>query len=308
MEIEQNGTVSSASFCLRWMILIQSGKDVSTIPMEHKLVSLHHSTENFKLAPATCEIHKDYEFLMFQQQYVLQKKCCCWIILSFQEGRMKLLRTLPSVYIHIKLPYPQLLFIDYDLHHSSIHNIKWEDMRWGRERAVYLQRWCRMEFLAADSIQDFLKADADSSEFLFIHSDFKLCSVNSVHKRVEIQKSGHVGFEYDVNVVLVDSARSDVGLTDGRRLVHVDHDVSKECAVAAVQWVEQVVSHIHGFVIPFFVTIRGDDNIAWKFNRNQSFQNFFHSHLTSFAPACKSSSYRPQYASSQRYPTQGSPL
>lgn len=31
------------------------------------------STEGFKLAPATHEIHKDYEFLMFQQQYVLQK-------------------------------------------------------------------------------------------------------------------------------------------------------------------------------------------------------------------------------------------
>lgn len=39
-----------------------------------------------------------------------------------------------SVYVHIKLPYPQLLFIDYDLHHSSIHNIKWEqDIRRGRD-------------------------------------------------------------------------------------------------------------------------------------------------------------------------------
>lgn len=84
----------------------------------------------FQISPpaATHETHKDYEFLMFQQQYVLQhKSSCCWIIRSFSgvTGRDgKLLRT-SRAYIHIKLPYPQLLFIDYDLHHSSIHNIKW---------------------------------------------------------------------------------------------------------------------------------------------------------------------------------------
>lgn len=40
---------------------------------EHTLVSLLCATANFKLAPTTREIHKDYEFLMFQQQYVLEK-------------------------------------------------------------------------------------------------------------------------------------------------------------------------------------------------------------------------------------------
>lgn len=73
--------------------------------------------EIFKLASPT---HKDYEFLMFQQQYVLRQLfvAVLRIIRPFQG-----IRHLSSVYIHIKLPHPQLLFIDYDLHHSSIHNI-----------------------------------------------------------------------------------------------------------------------------------------------------------------------------------------
>lgn len=68
------------SLCLRWMILIQSGKDGSSFSslkwnISYYLVSLHHDAiECFKLAlPATHETHRDYEFLMFQQQYVLQK-------------------------------------------------------------------------------------------------------------------------------------------------------------------------------------------------------------------------------------------
>lgn len=40
---------------------------------EANAVSLLLATEGSKLAPAFREIHKDYEFLMFQQQYVLQK-------------------------------------------------------------------------------------------------------------------------------------------------------------------------------------------------------------------------------------------
>lgn len=40
---------------------------------KQKQISPLLATEGFKLAPASHEIHKDYEFLMFQQQYVLQK-------------------------------------------------------------------------------------------------------------------------------------------------------------------------------------------------------------------------------------------
>lgn len=74
------------------------------------------------------EFHRDYEFLMSQQQYVLQKKMLLLNNSLVQPRRHKGKDEITAVLFERvdshQASHPQLLFIDYDLHHSSIHNIK----------------------------------------------------------------------------------------------------------------------------------------------------------------------------------------
>lgn len=95
------------------------------------LISYHW--ENFQISPSHSWNSQRLWIFNINSNTCYREWILLWIIPSFQEGFQDEIALLKlELYILVKHPFPQLLFIDYDLHHSSIHNIKWEKCDGGK--------------------------------------------------------------------------------------------------------------------------------------------------------------------------------